>query len=252
LITDILPPIEISNVRLFCVLLQRNNSQVCVAYCTAEKYDFDQLLKGLQKDRVPAVYFAEVIHVSLARSIDATFPMKVSEGLADDGEVFFFTDGCVVFWGVNQVDVDKVLHWLLPYETGSYSRQVAMDEYSEMVYFRYGKDAGLLPSGELVISIGNQNWARTQTLEKIAFSYGMQRSVKVGVMEAQADALIESLKHIPDILMEKRALKMDQRTVMKVMGRLLSLRGLINLHLPLGETPEVRLSQCPGFGMTRL
>lgn len=29
---------------------------------------------------------------------------------------------------------------------------------------------------------------------------------------------------------------------MKVMGRLLSLRGLINLHLPLGETPEVRLS----------
>lgn len=65
----------------------------------------------------------------------------------------------------------------------------------------------MLPSGELVISIGNQNWARTQTLEKIAFSYGIQRSVKVSVMENQADGLIDTLKHIPDILTEKRALK---------------------------------------------
>ncbi|KAJ1490996.1 hypothetical protein T484DRAFT_1776020, partial [Baffinella frigidus] len=58
------------------------------------------------------------------------------------------------------------------------------------------------------------------------------------VIEDRSEDLIASLKQIPDILTEKKALKIDQKDVMKTMGRLLHLRGLINLHLPLSETPE--------------
>ena len=50
---------------------QRNlGSHSCVAYCTAETYDFDSLLKALQKERVPAVYFSEVIHITIPRIAD--------------------------------------------------------------------------------------------------------------------------------------------------------------------------------------
>lgn len=56
-------------------------------------------------------------------------------------------------------------HW--PYNTLQSTclcSQDAVENYSEVAYFKYGKQAGLLPTGELVISIGNQNWARTQVL----------------------------------------------------------------------------------------
>jgi hypothetical protein len=33
--------------------------------------------------------------------------------------------------------------------------------------------AGLLPTGEVVLSFGQSNWAKAQMLEKIAFSHGM-------------------------------------------------------------------------------
>jgi uncharacterized Rmd1/YagE family protein len=46
------------------------------------------------------------------------------------------------------------------------------------------------------------------------------------------------------MLTEKRGLKLDEKAVMQTMGQLLSLRGLINLHLPLNETPEAYWEVC--------
>jgi len=207
--------------------------QRCIAYCTAESYNFDQLLQSLQKNRIPSLYFNEVIHVSLPRT-----PSSTEEYDGQEGDVFYFKDGCVVFWDIPQPQVVALLAELASFEVSPYDRRTVVENYSEEMSFHYGKHAGLMPTGELVLSIGQQNWAKTQVLEKIAFSYGVQRSVKMAVIESIADDLIVSLKHIPDILMDKRALKMDQKGVMKKMGQLLAVRGLINLHLPLSETPE--------------
>ncbi|EKX33490.1 hypothetical protein GUITHDRAFT_120340 [Guillardia theta CCMP2712] len=202
-------------------------SQRCVAYCTAEQFDWDGLLKVLQKSMVPSIYFSEVIHVNLQESKEAS-----------EGDVFFFKDGSLVFWAIPYDQATKILDLIEPYQIGAYHREDILDCYSEVIDFTYGKQAGLLPSGELILSVGQNNWAKAQILEKIAFSHGLQRSVKVSVIERISEDLIKSLKHIPDILMEKRALKLDKTAVMKIMGQLLSLRGLINLHLPLSETPE--------------
>eukprot|EP00960_Hanusia_phi_P035485 751736-Hanusia_phi.AAC.6 len=71
-------------------------SQRCVAYCTAEQFDWDGLLKVLQKSmvrarsaQVPSIYFSEVIHVNLQESKDAS-----------EGDVFFFKDGSLVLWAI--------------------------------------------------------------------------------------------------------------------------------------------------------
>uniref|UniRef100_A0A7S0QLH5 DUF155 domain-containing protein n=1 Tax=Cryptomonas curvata TaxID=233186 RepID=A0A7S0QLH5_9CRYP len=186
-----------------------------------------------KKNRIPSLYFNEVIHVSLPRT-----PSSTEEYDGQEGDVFYFKDGCVVFWDIPQPQVVALLAELASFEVSPYDRRTVVENYSEEMSFHYGKHAGLMPTGELVLSIGQQNWAKTQVLEKIAFSYGVQRSVKMAVIESIADDLIVSLKHIPDILMDKRALKMDQKGVMKKMGQLLAVRGLINLHLPLSETPE--------------
>jgi len=199
----------------------------CVAYCTAETYNWDELLKALQKDMVPSIYFSEVIHVSVP-----------NETMEEEGDVFFFRDGSMVLWDVCPARTRQLLSTIEPFQVGAYERADVLDSYSEAIEFTYGKQAGVLPTGEMVLSYGQSNWAKAQILEKIAFSHGMQRSVKISVIEDISDRLIASIKQIPDILTEKRALKLDQKAVMKTMGQLLSLRGLINLHLPLNETPE--------------
>ena len=200
----------------------------CVAYCTAESFHWDALLKGLQKDLVPSIYFSEVIHVSVPD--DA--------GVGEEGDVFFFRDGSVVLWDVSPARTQRLFADIEPFQVGPYDPAQVKETYSEAIDFTYGKEAGLLPTGELVLSYGQSNWAKAQILEKIAFSHGMQRSVKISVIEDLSDRLIASIKQIPDMLTEKRSLKLDQDDVMRTMGRLLSLRGLINLHLPLNETPE--------------
>jgi len=199
----------------------------CVAYCTAETYDWDALLKALQKDMVPSIYFSEVIHVNVP-----------NENYGEDGDVFFFRDGSMVLWDVCPAQTRELFSVIQHVQVGGYERSDVIDLYSEAIDFTYGKQAGLLPTGEMVLSYGQNNWAKAQILEKIAFSHGMQRSVKISVIEEISDRLIASIKQIPDVLTEKRALKLDQKAVMKTMGQLLSLRGLINLHLPLNETPE--------------
>lgn len=72
-----------------------------MAYCTAEQYDFDKLLKALQKERVPAVYFAEVIHISVPGMPDTKvgsllgFSLKLKDLSCNDRFA-----SCVAFYSV--------------------------------------------------------------------------------------------------------------------------------------------------------
>jgi hypothetical protein len=131
--------------------------QRCVAYCTAESYSFDQLLQSLQKNRIPSLYFNEVIHVALPRA-----PSSIDEYDGQEGDVFYFKDGCVVFWDIPQPQVVALLTELALFEVSPYDRRTVFENYSEEMGFHYGKHAGLMPTGELVLSIGQQNWAKTQ------------------------------------------------------------------------------------------
>lgn len=131
--------------------------QRCVAYCTAESYNFERLLQTLQKNRIPSLYFSEVIHVTVPRA-----PTTHEEYDGQEGDVFYFKDGCVVLWDIAHPQALHLLSELAPFEVGAYERRMVFDMYSEEIGFHYGKQAGILPTGELVLSIGQQNWAKTQ------------------------------------------------------------------------------------------
>jgi hypothetical protein len=131
--------------------------QRCVAYCTAESYNFERLLQSLQKNRIPSLYFSEVIHVSIPRA-----PPTHEEFDGQEGDVFYFKDGCVVFWDIAHPHALQLLSELAPFEEGAYDRHMVFDMYSEEIGFHYGKHAGILPTGELVLSVGQNNWAKTQ------------------------------------------------------------------------------------------
>ena len=129
--------------------------QRCVGYCTAESYDFDRLSKSLQKlNRVPSLFFSEVIHVSLSRN-----PPDIE---TEEGDVFYFKDGCVVFWDVPHAQVLQIFEELKGFELGAYDKVTMYELYSEEMPFHYGRTPGLTPSGELILSNGQTNWGKTQ------------------------------------------------------------------------------------------
>jgi uncharacterized Rmd1/YagE family protein len=73
----------------------------------------------------------------------------------------------------------------------------------------------------------------------MAFSYGLQRSVRLAVIEEAVDDAIGGMRDIPFALITHGRLKMKKADVMRSLGKLLGLRGTINMHSDLLETPDI-------------
>jgi hypothetical protein len=118
----------------------------CVAFCTAETYDWNMLLKALQKDMVPSIYFSEVIHVSIPNESFGEDRRGGGGGgggaVGQEGDVFFFRDGAMVLWDVSAHNTRLLFDTIQPLQVGAYARSQVMQTYSEAIDFTYGKQAG--------------------------------------------------------------------------------------------------------------
>eukprot|EP00698_Gefionella_okellyi_P022302 TRINITY_DN7374_c0_g2_i2.p1 TRINITY_DN7374_c0_g2~~TRINITY_DN7374_c0_g2_i2.p1 ORF type:complete len:153 (-),score=33.33 TRINITY_DN7374_c0_g2_i2:14-472(-) len=75
--------------------------------------------------------------------------------------------------------------------------------------------------------------------DKLAFSYGLARSVKLEVLEANVDAVVSTMRGVPADMARSGRLSLSQRQITRRMGALLELRAQLNLHNQLQDTPDV-------------
>jgi uncharacterized Rmd1/YagE family protein len=126
-------------------------------------------------------------------------------------------------------------------------------EFEEMT-FKFGASARV-KSGMLLLTADAD--PREIAREKMAFSYGLQRSVRLAVIEEAVDETIGAMRDIPLALVTHGRLKMKKADVMRSLGKLLGLRGTstqgafppkithlsssgtINMHTDLLETPDI-------------
>ena len=73
---------------------------------------------------------------------------------------------------------------------------------------------------------------------KLAFSSGLIRSVKLASLEEQLDKHLDKNKEIPNILLRGQKLPFGYKSILKNLGELFSLRGHVNLHSELLDSPE--------------
>jgi hypothetical protein len=137
----------------------RADAQVprCVAYCVAESFDFDGLLKVrrrvpaarpspapaalsprlraqvLQREYVPSIYFSEVIHVA------------VPGASGHESDAFFFQDGCMVLWDVGDAPAARLLDAVAPCQRGTYPREEVLEVFSESIEFTHGAQVRARP-----------------------------------------------------------------------------------------------------------
>lgn len=152
-------------------------------------------------------------------------------------DVFVFKFGTIVAWNVEERDVvDKILPLFEGAEITSYSYQSEDLDYIEMD----GKGTSeSYVSKETEIICLNVPSAQQKILDMLSFSYGISRSTRLAILEEAVEGHIQMTRSTIDRLSKGEKIAVDPKETLKLSGRLLLLRGKLNLYSELVETPDI-------------
>jgi len=157
--------------------------------------------------------YRDVIHVPFSRE-DGT-----------SGEIFYFSYGAIVFWGLTVEEEQKVLLEVKSFQDAS----LPIPEFDELTY-SYGSPFKI-----------HQDDITLQTpspMTKLAISYGIAQSVKLTVFENSIRNTIEKTRSLPENLYKKGKISLSLKEIRKKSGELFIERNSINLHSDILDTPE--------------
>lgn len=201
----------------------------CIAFATADQYHLPTLCHDLINQG-----FQEI---DLPR--DASNVVVISTDMAakpdDDAHIFFFREGSVVFWNVEEKMLKRVLRILEHHEIQPY--EVALVHWeNEEINYTIGEGNTKLERGNFMLS--DQMDQHEAVLEKFAFSNALCLSVKLAIWEVALDNFVDSIQTIPETLKSGKRVKLSSAEVMKKIGELFALRHCINLRSDLLLTPD--------------
>ncbi|XP_020775385.1 required for meiotic nuclear division protein 1 homolog [Boleophthalmus pectinirostris] len=201
----------------------------CIAFATADQYHLPTLCHDLIGNG-----FQEI---DLPR--DASNVLVISTDMAakpdDNALIFFFREGSVVFWNVEDKTLKRVLRVLERHEIQPY--EVALVHWeNEEINYTVGEGNTKLERGNFVLS--DQMEQQEAVLEKFAFSNALCLSVKLAIWEVALDNFVESIQSIPETLKSGKRVKLSSAEVMRKIGELFTLRHCINLRSDLLMTPD--------------
>ncbi len=151
--------------------------------------------------------------------------MGISEDKNHSKDIFYFSYGVVVCWGMNEEEELQALSAIKAFEKEP-NQELELDEFT----YIYGSNMKL---EEDEIMLHNKN-----ILTKLAISHGLAQSVKLTTFEALIQKTIDLTKHIPQELARKGKIPLSRKEISKKMGELFMERTFINLHADILDTPE--------------
>lgn len=184
----------------------------CRAYCTAASYKIKPFYE-IFRQRYKASLFRDSVH----------FEIPLTD--LSKGDVFFFSYGAVVCWGLSKDIEMELLQLIKPFEE-KHSEEIETDEFT----FVYGDNPKIL---EDEIVLPNQ-----EILTKLAISQGLAQSVKLGTFENAIQNSFNQSKNIPEDLATKGKISLSKNAIRKKMGELFIARNSINLHADVLDVPE--------------
>ncbi|XP_044278647.1 required for meiotic nuclear division protein 1 homolog isoform X2 [Varanus komodoensis] len=202
----------------------------CTAFATADEYHLGNLSHDLT-----SYGYVEISTLPRDAANVLVIGTESTEKKFDPGVIFFFREGAVVFWNVEEKMMKNIMQVLEKHEIQPY--EVALVHWeNEEVNYRKGEGQSKLHRGEILIN--SELDADEAILEKFAFSNALCLSVKLAIWEASLDNFVESIQSIPEILKSRRKVKLSHADVMQKIGELFALRHRINLSSDLLITPD--------------
>ena len=184
-------------------------SKQCKAFCSANSYQMNQLYKFLKKQNPITKSFSTVISTPFY-----------------NGNAFFFSYGCAVFWELTDEQISDVLKKIRNYEDDHFTKM------SEESYFITEGNVAKIYQKE--ICLGEQGGL----MEKLAISHALAQSMKLSVFEERVEETIKKTEHIPKSLALTGKITLSGREIAQKMGKLFLDRSSINLRSDILDVPE--------------
>ncbi|KAM6208182.1 required for meiotic nuclear division protein 1 homolog isoform 2-T3 [Sarcoramphus papa] len=200
------------------LLSDMENLMQCTAFATADEYHLGNLCHDLTSHG-----YVEI--TSLPRDAANVLVIGTEKSAKDDdpGMIFFFREGAVVFWNVE--------------EKSSNGRTLEICILEDIrISQNWLRGQSKLHKGEILLN--SELDSDEVVLQKFAFSNALCLSVKLAIWESLLDNFVESIQSIPEILKSRRKVKLSHADVMQKIGELFALRHRINLSSDLLITPD--------------
>ncbi|NXN77921.1 RMND1 protein, partial [Bombycilla garrulus] len=211
-------------------LSDSENLMQCTAFATADEYHLGNLCHDLTSHG-----YVEI--TSLPRDAANVLVVSTEKSAKEDdpGMIFFFREGAVVFWNVEEKSMKNIMRVLEQHEIQPYEVALVHWENEELNY-RIGEGQSKLHKGRILLN--SELDSDEVVLQKFAFSNALCLSVKLAIWESLLDNFVESIQSIPEILKSRRKVKLSHADVMQKIGELFALRHRINLSSDLLITPD--------------
>jgi uncharacterized Rmd1/YagE family protein len=181
----------------------------CKTFCSADSYQMNLLYKFFKKEDYKLKKFIDAFHVPI-----------------NDGHVFFFSYGCVVFWELTDEQIAPVLKKLKSFE----SEHLAKPNSDS--YFIVEGEANKVYQNQIHLS------KNAGMMERLAISHALAQSMKLSVFEERVEHTIKKTEHFPKSLAETGRIPLSGKQIAQKMGKLFLERSSINLHSDMLDTPD--------------
>ena len=199
----------------------------CSSYCCALGIDLMLLYRALSD----AYGLPCRMHKD---GLNAVLHATEANGRDGDAHSFFFSYGCVVTWGLSEAQEREMLSLL----TTAGCAQEVLDE-NEVDDFGYTHMDPSLSGGKPGIAKDVVYLSTLDTREKLAVSFALAQSVKLGVFERTVEQTIQETRSIPErMAIDGKIRKMGRTSITKRIGQLFVDRASINLHSDILDHPE--------------
>ncbi len=188
----------------------------CVSFCTAGSYDLVALANSFKRKDYMTRLSRDVLYVtSVKKSLD----------------VFFFSHGCFVTWGLNKRQEQKWIDHVTPFSRGV-RPLVEKDHFC----YRFGEETEIDTHERFRIDMITLDSDNPQI--KLAISYGLAQSIKLEAFEDSVQDAIRQNSYLPEEIASRGVISLSRTATFKRMGELFLSRSSINLNSEFLDAPE--------------
>jgi uncharacterized Rmd1/YagE family protein len=184
----------------------------CTSFCTANQIDLNRLNIELNFSTKTHLY-KDVIH------------QEIPKERSHSGDVFYFSYGSIVMWGLEEHEEKHILDHLKQFEKDPFQKP-ERDDFT----FTYGETMKI---DEDEIFLEGKNF-----LQKLAISYAIAQSVKLAIFEEGVNSIVEKSSTLPLQLAYAGKVPFSRKEIFKRMGELFVERTRVNLNSNILDVPE--------------
>jgi uncharacterized Rmd1/YagE family protein len=180
----------------------------CACYCTSSSYQLKKLI-AFFKGKYPTTNYRDAVYIK------------------NEGDIFYFSYGCIIFWNVSEVVEQDMLKQIKDFE----QEPLTTPSY-EVFNYVVSETTSVSPEKDLIMI------ETTNPLMMLAISYALAQSIKLVNYEDAVDRTIKRTEHIPQELATKGKISLSHNAISKHMGQLFLVRSSINLSIDFLGTAE--------------